>query len=274
LTTPANTLFVSDLHLDPGSPGASTQFAEFLLRIARAADALYILGDLFEAWIGDDDDEPYLQEVCAALSRLSGAGVACYVMHGNRDFLLGSGFQARTGCRLLEDPVIVDLYGERVLLTHGDLLCVGDSAYQRLRGVVRHRRWQRRFLRLPLAVRRTLAREARAGSSQHTRTTAAYIMDADDNAVRSVMRACGVHTLIHGHTHRPGVHAFDLDGVPARRIVLGAWYEQGSYLSWHPTDGPTLRTLPRPADQPPPVTQPLSVTQEVPSGSAAADRPS
>ena len=262
MSTPATTLFVSDLHLDAALPAAGAQFAEFLLRTARAADALYILGDLFEAWIGDDDDEPHLREVCAALSRLTGSGVACYVMHGNRDFLLGGGFQARTGCRLLEDPVIIELYGERALLTHGDLLCIGDRAYQQLRGVVRNPRWQRRFLRLPLPVRRALARQARAGSAEHTRATAANIMDADENAVRAVMRACGVRTLIHGHTHRPAVHEFELDGAPARRIVLGAWYEQGSYLTWHPTAGPTLRTLPRPAAAPSAASL---------SGSAAAD---
>jgi UDP-2,3-diacylglucosamine hydrolase len=250
LSTPSSTLFISDLHLDAALPAASAQFADFLLRTARSADALYILGDLFESWIGDDDDEPHLQEICAALSCLTGSGVACYVMHGNRDFLLGGAFQARTGCRLLEDPVIIDLYGERALLTHGDLLCVGDSSYQQLRGVVRRRRWQRRFLRLPLDVRRSLARAARAGSAAHTRATTADIMDADDGAVRAVMRACGVHTLIHGHTHRPAVHEFDLDGAPARRIVLGAWHEQGSYLAWHPSAGPTLRTLQRPGASP------------------------
>jgi UDP-2,3-diacylglucosamine hydrolase len=246
LSTPSTTLFVSDLHLDATLPAATAQFSDFLLRTAHSAEALYILGDLFEAWIGDDADEPFQREVCAALARLTGAGVPCYVMHGNRDFLLATGFEARSGCRLLDDPVIIDLYGERALLTHGDLLCTGDTAYQQLRGVVRNRRWQQRFLRLPLSVRRSLARQARAGSTEHTRATAAEIMDADEHAVRAVMRACGVRTLIHGHTHRPAVHEFDLDGVSARRIVLGAWYEQGSYLLWDPRSGPALRTLARP----------------------------
>jgi UDP-2,3-diacylglucosamine hydrolase len=268
LSIPSTTLFVSDLHLDAALPAASAQFAEFLLRTARSADALYILGDLFEAWIGDDDEEPHLRQVCSALSRLTGAGVACYVMHGNRDFLLGDGFEALTGCRLIADPIVIDLYGERALLTHGDLLCVGDSAYQQLRGVVRNRLWQRRFLRLPLPLRRTLAQQARAGSAEHTRATAADIMDADEAAVRAVMQACGVRTLIHGHTHRPAVHEFELDGAPARRIVLGAWYEQGSYLAWRPGAPPALRTLATASNPAAAATMP---TAAVPNGNATAD---
>jgi UDP-2,3-diacylglucosamine hydrolase len=238
------TLFVSDLHLDAGLPQAGAQFSDFLLRTARAADALYILGDLFETWIGDDDDESHHAEICAALGRLASTGVPCYVMHGNRDFLLRSGFEARSGCRLLPDPTIIDLYGERALLTHGDLLCTGDLAYQRLRGIVRSPGWQRRFLRLPLSVRRQLAAQARAGSQRHIRRAQPQIMDVDAAAVLAAMRAAGVRTLIHGHTHRPAIHRLDLDGCPARRIVLGAWYEQGSYLAWSPDSGPVLATLP------------------------------
>ncbi|HEX4025273.1 MAG TPA: UDP-2,3-diacylglucosamine diphosphatase [Steroidobacteraceae bacterium] len=226
------TLFVSDLHLDAAAPEAGTQFLEFLEQRARDAEALYILGDLFETWVGDDDDEPYRDRICAALARLTGHGIPCYVMHGNRDFLLGHGFEARSGARLLADPVIADLYGEAVLLTHGDALCSADGAYQRLRGVVRAPRWQRRFLRLPLPLRRALAEQARSGSRRHTGRVDYDIMDADAGAVIAAMRACGVRTLVHGHTHRPAVHELVLDGQPARRIVLGAWHEHGSCLAW------------------------------------------
>ena len=238
------TLFISDLHLDASEPAAGAQFIDFLAARASTADALYILGDLFETWIGDDDNEPYRDRICMALASLSRRGVACYVMHGNRDFLYQSGFARRTGARLIADPIIIDLYGEQALLTHGDALCTADRPYQLLRGVVRSPRWQQRFLRLPLALRRSLAEQARQGSQRHTQRTADPIMDADQAAVAAALRACGVRTLIHGHTHRPAVHEFELDGRPARRIVLGAWHDRGSALAWGPT-GFRLEELPR-----------------------------
>jgi len=240
------TLFVSDLHLDALEPAAGEQFIEFLRTRAVRADALYILGDLFESWVGDDDEDAHRAMICEALRALSLQGVPCYVMHGNRDFLLQRGFEARSGTRLLVDPLIVDLYGQRALLTHGDALCTADRPYQLLRGLVRNPSWQRRFLRLPLSLRRNLAQQARDGSRRHTQNTAGAIMDVDASAVPAAMRACGVNLLIHGHTHRPAVHEFDLDGVPARRIVLGAWHDQGSCLSWE-RDGFRLEELPRPA---------------------------
>src|SRR5258706_5866376 len=157
------TLFVSDLHLDAAFPAAVAQFASFLKEEARAAQALYILGDLFETWVGDDDDDAQRAGVCPALRALSDAGVACHVCHGNRDFLLGTGFEQRTGTRLLADPTIIDLYGERVLLTHGDPLCTADPSYQRLRSVVRSPSWQRRFLRLPLSPPRRTGVKSQLG---------------------------------------------------------------------------------------------------------------
>jgi UDP-2,3-diacylglucosamine hydrolase len=226
------TLFVSDLHLDAASPAVGSQFLQFLGTRAREAEALYVLGDLFETWIGDDDDDAYRARICAGLAELTGSGVPCYVMHGNRDFLLGAGFEAASGARLIADPLLICPYGEALLLTHGDALCTGDPAYQRLRSLVRAPRWQRRFLRLPLGVRRALAVRARSGSQRHTTQAAEYIMDVDPQAVSAALRACGVHSLVHGHTHRPGVHEFTLDGAPARRIVLGAWHEAGSCLAW------------------------------------------
>jgi UDP-2,3-diacylglucosamine hydrolase len=223
-------LFVSDLHLDAAAPRAIEQFLEFLATEASRAEALYILGDLFEAWIGDDDPEPTRARICDALRQLTSGGVACFVLHGNRDFLLAEGFSRRTGCLLLPDPVIAELDGERVLLTHGDALCTGDRAYQELRSTVRDERWQRRFLALPLALRAQLAERARAGSRAHTSRVVPDIMDVDPAAVAAAHRATGARRIIHGHTHRPGIHETMLDGATAYRIVLGAWYEQGSVL--------------------------------------------
>ena len=169
-------LFVSDVHLDAAAPQATEQFLTFLRTEAAQAEALYILGDLFEAWVGDDDQEPANDRVCRALRVLTASGVACFALHGNRDFLLGTGFSERSGCQLLPDPVIAQLDGECVLLTHGDALCTDDHAYQELRSIVREPAWQRRFLALPRAHREQLADEARAGSRRHTSRTVPYIM--------------------------------------------------------------------------------------------------
>jgi len=237
-------LFVSDVHLDVSAPEATEQFLAFLGDEARAASALYILGDLFEAWVGDDDADAQKARVCAGLRALSDAGVACFVMHGNRDFLLGEGFCERSGCRLLPDPVVAEIDGEGVLLTHGDALCTDDHAYQELRSTVRDPAWQRRFLALPREHRELLVNEARAGSRAHMARSVPYIMDVNTQAVAGALRATGTRRLVHGHTHRPAVHDFELDGQPAQRIVLGAWYEQGSYLSCA-AGRYELRSLPR-----------------------------
>jgi len=237
-------LFVSDVHLDASAPEATEQFLAFLATAAARAQALYILGDLFEAWVGDDDADPEKERVCAALRALSVRGVACFALHGNRDFLLGAGFSARSGCRLLRDPVVAQFDAERVLLTHGDALCTDDHAYQELRTVVRDPAWQRRYLALPRAHRELLADEVRAGSRRHTARTVPYIMDVNAAAVAAAFRAAQVRRMIHGHTHRPGVHQLEVDGAPAQRIVLGAWYEQGSYLVCE-AGGYEPRELPR-----------------------------
>ena len=223
-------LFVSDVHLDASEPRAIEQFLGFLQGRAAGAEALYILGDLFETWVGDDAASADKRLVRAALHTLTARGVACFVLHGNRDFLLGREFCERTGCRLLTDPIVAEFDGERVLLTHGDALCTDDHPYQELRSIVRTPQWQRRFLALPLADRELLADQARAGSRQHTSRTIPYIMDVNSEAVAAALRATGVRRIIHGHTHRPGIHELRIDGEPAQRIVLGAWYEQGSYL--------------------------------------------
>jgi UDP-2,3-diacylglucosamine hydrolase len=232
------------LHLDAAYPDAARQFIALLHGEARAAEGLYILGDLFEVWIGDDDTDAQRAGICAAMRALSDSGVPCFVMHGNRDFLLAEEFTRLAGCRLMSDPTVIELHGERVLLTHGDALCTDDVSYQQLRINVRRPVWQRRFLRLPLAARRAVAGAARAGSQKHTQRSVPQIMDVAPAAVDAALRACGVHTLIHGHTHRPDVHRFELDGAPATRVVLGAWYEQGSLLRVS-AQGYELASLPR-----------------------------
>jgi len=237
-------LFVSDVHLDAAAPEATEQFLGFLEREAAGAEALYILGDLFEAWVGDDAVDPDQERVCRGLRALGERGVACFALHGNRDFLLGEGFSERSGCRLLTDPLVVELDGEGVLITHGDALCTDDHSYQELRSIVRRNDVQRRFLALPLGARETLANEVRAGSRRHIARTVPTIMDVNAEAVERAFRAAGVRRMIHGHTHRPGVHDLSVDGVSAQRIVLGAWYEQGSYLSCE-RGSYELRALPR-----------------------------
>jgi UDP-2,3-diacylglucosamine hydrolase len=241
---PAGTLFISDLHLDPGDPALLRQFHAFLQSDARGADALYILGDLFEAWLGDDDPEPLARDVVAALRALADAGVPCFLMHGNRDFLIGERFCRETGATLLPDGTVVELYGERVLLMHGDALCTDDVGYQRLRRIVRNPAVLWILRHLPLERRRALAGRLRAGSRAHVGNTAPEIMDVNARAVAEAFRAAGVGTLVHGHTHRPGVHEFELDGAPVRRIVLGDWYVQGSVLRWS-REGFDLRSLAR-----------------------------
>jgi len=235
-------LFISDLHLDAGDPGTIHRFVGLIDGEAREASEFYILGDLFEAWIGDDDDDLGLKPILAALARLTAAGVPCAIMHGNRDFLLGADFCAVTGCRLLGDYERIDLFGEPVLLTHGDLLCTDDTRYLTLRTQLRDPAWQREFLAKPLPERRKIAADLRALSATEIAAKAEDIMDVNQRTVEATMREHDVRLLLHGHTHRPGVHEFSLDGRPATRIVLGAWHDQASIVRWTPA-GFSLDTL-------------------------------
>ncbi len=238
------TFFISDLHLDPAQPAIARQFLRFLKQEARRASHLYVLGDLFEVWLGDDDPDPAAREIVAALRDLTDAGVPCSFMHGNRDFLVGERFARETGCRLLRDGTIVDMHGERVLLMHGDVLCTDDHSYQRLRRIVRNPLTQWIFRHMSLDRRRRLAQRLREGSRMHVEGTAPEIMDVNAQAVTAALRHAGVKTLVHGHTHRPAIHMLDLDGTAAKRIVLGDWHSQGSVLEWSES-GVELRTLPR-----------------------------
>ncbi len=238
------TLFVSDLHIDASRGQIIRQFTELLRTQARGADALYILGDLFDSWVGDDAPDVGQSAAIGAIKSLTASGVPCFVMHGNRDFLLGPKFCADTGARLLSDPVIVTLYGEPVLVMHGDALCTDDRAYQRLRATVRDADWQRQFLALSVAARRALAGAARTGSQAHMASMEDAIADVNAESVAAALRAAGTSVLLHGHTHRPGMQSLSVDGRECTRIVLGDWHAGGSLLRWD-SSGPELLTLPR-----------------------------
>jgi UDP-2,3-diacylglucosamine hydrolase len=237
------TLFISDLHLDGSRPEITDQFLKFLREDARRAQALYILGDFFEAWIGDDDDDAHAALVMAALRGATRTGLPIHLMHGNRDFLIGEGFVDRTGVTLLKDPTVLDLHGSPTLLAHGDTLCTDDAEYQMVRRMLRDPAWQKEYLAKPIAERRAIAAAARAQSKAHTATQAEYIMDVNQKAVEAAMAKYGVSRLIHGHTHRPAVHRFtSADGKAMERIVLGDWHDQSSKLSWD-EDGGVLSDL-------------------------------
>ncbi len=223
-------LLISDLHLDAARPRITALFERFLREQARQATALYILGDLFEAWVGDDDDSELPARVADALADLRATGVPLYFMAGNRDFLLGADYARRAGLTRLEDGVVHTLAGTPTLLLHGDTLCTDDAAYQAFRRQVRDPVWQRDFLARPLTARKDFAAQARAASRNHQQGAREALMDVNADAVAHALRAAGVRRMIHGHTHRPAIHDLLLDGAPAQRIVLGDWYEQGSLL--------------------------------------------
>ena len=218
------TLFISDLHLSAERPQAIELFLRFTRDRARQVEALYILGDLFDAWIGDDDGALAVA-VRGALHDLTAAGVSVFFQGGNRDFLIGTRFAERTGVRLLPDYAVVDLYGTSTLLTHGDLLCSDDLDYQKARLMLRNPAFVADFLAKPLPARAALAAEYRRRSGEATSLKAEDIMDVNADSVAQEMRRHRVRRLIHGHTHRPAIHAMTLDGAPAERIVLADWHE-------------------------------------------------
>jgi len=238
------TLFISDLHLESGRPEIGKQFLAFLAGPAREADALYILGDLFEAWIGDDDPSPYYAEMKTAIRELADSGVPVYFMHGNRDFMIGDTFAAEAGVTLLQDPHPLELHGENVLLSHGDALCTDDIEYQQVRATTRNPDWQVMMMAKSVEERIAFAKQAREQSLARSESLTEEIADVNQAAVEQTIRESGVDILLHGHTHRPAVHPFHVDDRPVHRIVLGDWYEQGSMVIWD-EDGPRLEELPR-----------------------------
>lgn len=224
------TLFIADLHLHTEEPAITAGFLRFLRGEARSADALYILGDLFEAWIGDDSPEPLNREIAKEIKTLVDSGVPCFFIHGNRDFLLGKRFARESGMTLLPEEQCLDLYGRRVLIMHGDTLCTDDTGYLAFRAKV-HQPWlQTLFLALPLFIRRRIAAKMRDDSKNANSHKSMEIMDVNAHAVVEVMEKHQVQWLIHGHTHRPAVHELTANGNPAFRVVLGAWHSEGSMV--------------------------------------------
>lgn len=234
-------LFVSDMHLSATRSAVVSSFIDFLDSAPRCADVLYILGDCFDRWLGDDDDTPPNPAIVEALSSATRAGLPVHVLRGNHDFLLGAGFESASGCRLLGDPSVIEVHGTRVLIMHGDTLCTDDVDYQHYRAYTRDAGNQRAFLSLPLGERAARAEQISAQSRTQTALKPDEVMDVNHDAVVEAMRHHGVSYLIHGHTHRPAIHHVCVDGAPATRIVLGDWYEHGHVLEW---DEQGYRTAP------------------------------
>jgi len=227
------TLFISDLHLEEKTPQTTALFLKLLDNCDREVDALYILGDLFEAWIGDDDDSPFVQSIISSIKKASDKGLKIYLMRGNRDFLYGKRIEAKAGVSLLPDEACISLYGKHVLLMHGDTLCTRDTAYLEWRKKARNRFLHTVFfLSLPLSIRRKIADMLRKKSSEYSRQKPEEMMDVTQEEVERLMQKHQVNDLIHGHTHRPGIHQFNLNAHPSKRIVLGAWHDAGSVLVW------------------------------------------
>lgn len=239
----SETLFISDLHLDKERPHIIELFLEFLAEDAPQADALYILGDLFEYWIGDNVPMPEYDPVIAALRKLTERGTAAYFIHGNRDFLIGKGFSMRSGCKLLADVALIDLYDTPTLLMHGDTLCTDDVAYQRYRSIIRNKLVRGLLLSLSLRLRHHIARRLRRKSRAEIERKPAAIMDVNQLSLEKIMRQKNVYRLIHGHTHRPAIHRFVLNDSEATRLVLGDWYTEGNVLRCSPS-GCEFQTLP------------------------------
>lgn len=238
------TLFISDLHLEAGRPDIGEQFRAFLEGEATSAEALYILGDLFEYWVGDDDPNPHYADMKGAIRTLADTGVPVYFMHGNRDFMIGEQFAEDSGVTMLPDPEPVNLYGTNVLLSHGDALCTDDTHYQQMRAMTRDPAWQAMMRAKPLEERIAIAEQARQQSADYNAGVDDEIMDVNSDAVIATLKKHDVDMLLHGHTHRPAVHEIDVGGRTASRIVLGDWYEQGSVVRWDAA-GPRLESMPR-----------------------------
>ncbi|MEE3168703.1 MAG: UDP-2,3-diacylglucosamine diphosphatase [Pseudomonadota bacterium] len=238
------TLFISDLHLEESRPDITRAFLAFLEEKATGVESLYILGDFFEAWIGDDERTPLQEQVAGALRQLSDSGTRVFLMHGNRDFLIGEDFCARAGATLLDDPTVIDLYGTPTLLMHGDSLCTADVEYQKFRANMRNPQWQQMILQRPLKDRQQMARQLREISMAKNQGKEEFIMDVTPEEVVKDMEHHGVQRMIHGHTHRPAVHELIANGQPAQRIVLGDWDQNVWWLEARPDEEPALKKQP------------------------------
>lgn len=225
-----NILFLSDLHLSSDHPETTTIFINLLRNQAKTADAVYILGDLFETWIGDDESSEFNQQIIAALKALTSTNIPVYLMHGNRDFLIGKKFLQTTGCQLIKDPTLINLYGTPTLLMHGDTLCTDDIAYQNYRNKAQNPLFKKIFLALPLFIRKKIAESLRQKSKQETQLKTSDIMDVNLAAVKNFIKKYEVKLLIHGHTHRPCIQYLFLENDLACRVVLSDWHEHGSVL--------------------------------------------
>ncbi|SNC67616.1 UDP-2,3-diacylglucosamine hydrolase [Marinobacter sp. es.048] len=238
------TLFISDLHLEESRPDITEAFLTFLDEKARGVDQLYILGDFFESWIGDDERTPLQEQIAAALRNLRDSGTEIFLMHGNRDFLIGQDFCDRAGATLLDDPTVIDLHGTPTLLMHGDSLCTADVEYQKFRANMRNPQWQQMILQRPLEDRQQMARQLREISMAKNQGKEEFIMDVTPEEVVKDMERHGVQRLIHGHTHRPAVHELTANGSPAKRIVLGDWDKNVWWLEAEPGEAPELNKQP------------------------------
>ncbi len=226
-----HTYFISDLHLSAELPDIARQFLSFVEQTAPEAEALYILGDLFETWAGDDDlADPFHGRIAQALQKLSAGGTRIYLMHGNRDLLMGQEMERACSAKLLPDPILIDLYGKPTLLSHGDQLCTDDHAYQAGRKQVADPAWQRQFLAQPLAARKAFIAQLRARSQNEKMSKDREIMDVNSGAVLTLLREHHYPNLIHGHTHRPGHHVLHVDGHTCERWVLGDWETRANAL--------------------------------------------
>ncbi len=228
------TLFISDLHLDEIYPESYNQFKDLINSLDGNIDALYILGDFFETWIGDDNRSPFYDDVIALLKSVRDKNIPVFFMHGNRDFLVGKRFFQQTGCTFLPDETRITVYNTPVLLMHGDTLCTDDKAYLFARKILRNRFLQLLlFKSMPLSLRRKMADKMRSASKRHTTKALPYMMDVTQQEVVRVMQKNHVRLLIHGHTHRPAIHQFNVNDEAYTRIVLGAWHKKSSVLIWH-----------------------------------------
>ena len=225
-----STIFLSDIHISEQYPEIGQHLKEFLLDNSLNTDTIYILGDLFEYWLGDDDPNPVFIEIKKLLKDLNNKNISIFFVHGNRDFLIGKSFAEETGCKILHDPSVIDLFGEKVLISHGDIFCIDDKEYQSFRSLTRDPKWKKLILSKPLSFRKEFAKKARLQSSEYTSSKKDEIMDVNNDEILKMYKQYNVNIIIHGHTHKPAIHDVFLNGKNCKRIVLGDWYEQGSIL--------------------------------------------